>query len=263
MINIIRKKFNRFKKQFLTIGTGLAFSAATLISSGVASAATGYTLFGDAQIVSPGNASPHAVQIRSDADPGFGGVSYNVPGGTTFADLDSLSTDFKPEADDLCVGGSPRFQIRVAETGPADSDPSGDNIFVYFGPDSASPPCIPGVWQNTTDLLDAAKLVDTSQLGGTFYDPYPNALTNYGGLQVLGVSVVVDSSWAHPDNEQTFLIDNTDVDGKVYNYDQPADKDECKKGGWMNLIDADGNSFKNQGDCVSYVATGGRNPANG
>jgi choice-of-anchor C domain-containing protein len=34
---------------------------------------------------------------------------------------------------------------------------------------------------------------------------------------------------------------------------------DCKKGGWHSLIDAFGNGFKNQGDCVSYFATGGKN----
>ena len=33
-------------------------------------------------------------------------------------------------------------------------------------------------------------------------------------------------------------------------------KDECKKGGWMDLSRADGSSFKNQGDCIQYVNTG-------
>jgi hypothetical protein len=34
----------------------------------------------------------------------------------------------------------------------------------------------------------------------------------------------------------------------------PATKDQCKNGGWASY-----GIFKNQGDCVSYVATGGRN----
>jgi len=33
----------------------------------------------------------------------------------------------------------------------------------------------------------------------------------------------------------------------------PTSKDECKKGGWMNFNNP---SFKNQGDCVSFVASG-------
>jgi hypothetical protein len=30
-------------------------------------------------------------------------------------------------------------------------------------------------------------------------------------------------------------------------------KDECKNGGYTHVKDAQGNSFKNQGQCVSYV----------
>jgi hypothetical protein len=33
-------------------------------------------------------------------------------------------------------------------------------------------------------------------------------------------------------------------------------KDDCKKGGWMNLTRDDGSSFKNQGDCIQWVNTG-------
>jgi streptogramin lyase len=40
----------------------------------------------------------------------------------------------------------------------------------------------------------------------------------------------------------------------------PTSKDQCKKGGWKNYIFP---SFKNQGDCVSYVTTHGENPPDG
>ncbi len=43
----------------------------------------------------------------------------------------------------------------------------------------------------------------------------------------------------------------------------PLNVDDCKKGGWKTLVDSSGNSFKNQGDCVSFVATGGKNLAAG
>ncbi len=39
--------------------------------------------------------------------------------------------------------------------------------------------------------------------------------------------------------------------------------DQCKNGGWANLVDDLGRGFSNQGDCVSFVATGGRNKAKG
>ncbi len=40
----------------------------------------------------------------------------------------------------------------------------------------------------------------------------------------------------------------------------PTSKDQCKKSGWMAFNNP---SFKNQGDCVSFVATRGKNTANG
>ena len=38
----------------------------------------------------------------------------------------------------------------------------------------------------------------------------------------------------------------------------PTSKDQCKNGGWRNF-----GVFKNQGDCVSFVATKGKNPPAG
>ena len=38
----------------------------------------------------------------------------------------------------------------------------------------------------------------------------------------------------------------------------PTSKEQCKKGGWRTY-----GVFKNQGDCVSFVATGGKNPPAG
>jgi hypothetical protein len=38
----------------------------------------------------------------------------------------------------------------------------------------------------------------------------------------------------------------------------PTSKDQCKHGGWRNFP-----GFKNQGACVSFVATGGKDPPSG
>ena len=38
----------------------------------------------------------------------------------------------------------------------------------------------------------------------------------------------------------------------------PKTTEECRNGGWRNYP-----AFKNQGDCVSFVATGGKNPPAG
>ena len=43
----------------------------------------------------------------------------------------------------------------------------------------------------------------------------------------------------------------------------PRSANDCKKGGWTRLTDDRGVPFKNQGDCVSYVTTKGKNKAAG
>ena len=48
------------------------------------------------------------------------------------------------------------------------------------------------------------------------------------------------------------------VSGDIEIHDAPAlprAKDQCENGGWKSF-----GIFKNQGDCVSFVATGGKNP---
>jgi hypothetical protein len=39
----------------------------------------------------------------------------------------------------------------------------------------------------------------------------------------------------------------------------PTSTEQCKNGGWQTF----GAAFKNQGHCVSFVATGGKNPPSG
>jgi hypothetical protein len=43
----------------------------------------------------------------------------------------------------------------------------------------------------------------------------------------------------------------------------PPTKDQCMNGAWKTMVDSDGNHFKNQGDCVSFVATQGKNKGSG
>ena len=42
---------------------------------------------------------------------------------------------------------------------------------------------------------------------------------------------------------------------------EPGPLSDCKDDGWQELADTSEHAFKNQGDCVSYVATDGRNVA--
>jgi hypothetical protein len=237
-------------QKFVMGSAALAFPAAIALSSGTAAAVAGYTLFGDAEIVSPGNASPHAAQIRSLDGGGFGGVRFTSSSVSTLNDLTNLATDTY-YSENSCGGGSPRFQVRVT------NGVNTGNIFVYLGPAPAYTGCPMNVWIPGTNLVTPASLVDTSQLpGGTFYDPYASAQAKYGGYSVIGLSVVADGEWAFPSGNQTVLVDNVQINSDTVTFDQPQNKDECKNDGWMTLTRADGSGFKNQGDCIQYVNTG-------
>lgn len=245
-------------KRLKRILSAWIITLSTLALAAPVAAANGYELFGEASTVSPGNASATAVQLVSDADPGSGGIDFDVAAGTTFANLTTLGSDFNV-LDDDCGGGSPRFQINVDIGGGTEK-----NIFVYLGPSPNYTGCTANTWTTSGDLLASGNTVDTSQLtGGTFYDQYDDALAEFGTLPVTGLQLVVDSSWFFLDGEQTVLADNVVINDTTFDFeaevDMPTTKDECKKGGWQ---DFDG-VFKNQGDCVSFVATAGRNqPAN-
>lgn len=55
--------------------------------------------------------------------------------------------------------------------------------------------------------------------------------------------------------------DLVDFNGTVYNFElyyAVTDKNACKDSDWKTATDANGNSFKNQGACVSYVASHGK-----
>lgn len=237
----------------------LALTASLSVS---AVAASGYTLFGDATLVAGGNPGM-AAQLRSDADPGFGGVDFDVSA-MTFAQLTQLSTDFNV-TDDQCGAGSPRFQINVTTASGT------KNIFVYLGPSPTFTGCAAG-WQSSGNLIgnNEACRFDTSQIvAGTQCNTYAGALAIASGLTITGIQIVVDSGWnalaSVGDGEQTNLVDNVRINSDTFTFDEvtePSDKEDCKNGGWRDFT-SDPGPFKNQGDCVSFFATGGKNEASG
>jgi hypothetical protein len=120
-------------------------------------------------------------------------------------------------------------------------------------------------WDNNNVLGDGG--TNTSPLSD-YLAAYPNATivnSSTGG----GIHLVV--GFASPEdqfdgNVDAFRIATASSD-TTYDFEPslptPTTAGECKHGGWQNYADANGTPFKNQGDCVSYVATGGRNQADG
>jgi hypothetical protein len=210
----------------------------------LAAVGIGYSLFGDATYVSPGNNSNRAVQLVSDANTGvYSGIDFAVPANLTINDLNTLSTDYKFTAAS-CALGSPRFGITLA------SNPN-TAIFVYIGPSPNYTGCAPNVWAYTGNLLAPTSLVDATKYGGAFYEPWAAVQAQFSGQVVTDIFLVSDNGPA-PGYSQTVLIDNTDVNGTLYDYEFTS-KNDCKDGGWKNFTFPPG-PFKNQGQCVSYFA---------
>jgi hypothetical protein len=173
----------------------------------------------------------------------YSGIDFAVPANLTINDLNLSNTDYMFTAGS-CALGSPRFGITLA------SDPS-KAIFVYIGPPPNYTGCPQNIWGNTGNLLSPANLVDASQYGGTFYDPWSAVQVQFDGQIVTDIFLVSDNG-PEPGYSQTVVIDNTDVNGTLYDY-EPTDKNNCKDGGWMQFTYPPG-PFKNQGECASYFA---------
>jgi hypothetical protein len=168
--------------------------------------------------------------------------------------LPSASSAQVPRQDSVSLSGIANagpFSVSTltATSGPSGENPSGQVSFTAFGLLAQSGPvtCLAvtgntaiinfddqiGVFATTSIQVvdnqpDAFGLLD---LGRAPTDCSPGPGTGLGGPVSGGDITVVD---APP---------------------LPTSKDQCKNGGWKSF-----GVFKNQGDCVSFVATGGKNP---
>jgi hypothetical protein len=230
----MKKKINRIFAIFALVGA--------LVFTTLAAPAP-YSLFGDAQLSSPGNNSPTAASLTTVGTNSYSGVDFNIPSGLTFADIEKLSTDYKITMGD-CGSGSPRFQVNVLDPNTGTEK----NIFVYVGPAPNYSGCTTQDWVTTGDLLESANLIDTSQIGGGFYQSYADAEAAFGSYEVTGIQIVADGP------NQTILVDNVMINNTTFTFESAS---SCKNGGWQSFSTAPG-PFTNQGQCVSYFARGGQ-----
>ena len=100
-----------------------------------------------------------------------------------------------------------------------------------------------------------------------------------GGLNAIGeiratyTALIQSGSLTYQDQGRNVVIVSQNENGSLRSGDMsegfgsnlaavvpllPTTKQDCKNGGWQNY-----GIFKNQGDCVSFVATGGKNPPSG
>jgi hypothetical protein len=233
----------------LVIGSGGGLSFA-LLGSANAAVSTNYSLFGDATIVADGNPG-NAAQLVWSSSQAYGGVDFGVPATLSVNGLNYLGTDYK-FTDGTCSQGSPRFQINV----------NGQNVFVYLGTQFPSTNlCAGSTYANSTNVISPTSMVDATQLGNG-YETWASFQSQHSSDIVTGIQLVVDG---YTTPYITAQFDNTQINDTTYTYEAAviSDKDSCKNSGWKTMSDSNGRKFKNQGDCVSYFATNGKNLASG
>jgi hypothetical protein len=144
------------------------------------------------------------------------------------------------------------FDVR---SGPLGESPSGD-VSVRVGPEG------PVFVSGSIECLVVSG--STATFAGTWL-PNPWGVTDFGvtvedtgpGASTPDLLGAVTTTNAPPGCDASHLVKLPLTTGDIVVTDAqplPLSKDQCKNGGWKAY-----GVFKNQGDCVSFVATGGRN----
>ena len=126
-----------------------------------------------------------------------------------------------------CQGGSPRFDV-VTTTG-----------LFFLGCNNVTP---------------------TTNADGTVTYTFTAATIAAAGNQVPFPTGTIEAIDILIDVQGTANVTDITVNGELQVPTTQAAKDQCKNGGWQDFTSP---AFKNQGDCVSFFATGEKNPGNG
>ncbi|MBA3261149.1 MAG: HYR domain-containing protein [Thermoleophilaceae bacterium] len=125
------------------------------------------------------------------------------------------------------------------------------DVVVHDAVTDTTPPVLTvptGITVNATSLAGARVTYTASATDNL--DPTPEVICNptSGSTFPIGTTKVTCTATDGSGNKTT----------KSFNVvvRLPTSKEECTNGGWRNF----GSIFKSQGDCVSFVATGGKNP---
>jgi hypothetical protein len=122
----------------------------------------------------------------------------------------------------------------------------------------------PCTWSSIVAAFPTASVQEGNSCGpGGITSPCPGSLgVNQGSYNPKIISNV-DALYVSVSGAKTTynfeLIRDLDGDG-IADTPPPTSKNSCKHDGWESFNNP---TFKNQGDCVSYVATNGKNPGNG
>jgi hypothetical protein len=133
----------------------------------------------------------------------FSFLSFTPTSPLLFSAISNLSAGYAFTQGN-CHGGSLRWSVRVSST---------QSVFIYYGD-------LPNFTDCTTTSQTGANLInlsdlryDTSQVGGTFYDTYANAITLVGGLNIIRASLVLDSGWG---GDQVLTLSSATVNNNTF-----------------------------------------------
>ena len=214
---------------------------------------------------------PGALQLTTPVTPTTAHVQYLHDTLTPLSDVNTLSYSTKQISGPALIA-DPSYQLPICAGGIVANACVGFTTLVFEPYQHGV--ITPNVWQswdvgtspNAFWSSRNVNVVDTTCVLVGNQGPPTYSLNTVKSL--CPNAVVVQYGVNVGSNNPGYVV-NTDAfnfNGTVYNFElfnTPQDKDQCKGGGWMNLTDNNGSSFKNQGDCVSYVATQGKNKANG
>jgi hypothetical protein len=184
---------------------------------------------------STGNPAPSILlqKLGATSNCAAAGVDIITPlEGGPVANLTELNYDYK--TGEHCGAGAPRFNIQT-ETGTS----------VLLGCASGTQTNLGNGWTHVE--YNAAQI--------------QSAVLTTGGTTLQDLYIIFDEGSDTPaggtiGTPGTVHIDNISVNNTVVGSPtSPLTKEDCKNGGYQNLLDTNGQPFKNQGQCVSSVAS--------
>lgn len=162
--------------------------------------------------------------------------------------------------------GDPSYQVVACLNGLDLSGNCQGFTTLVFEPyeNTAQGAVVPGVWQQWD--VDAGQFWSSRTVtcsGGTVFagGGGPPFYTLSGLNAQCPNAVVVGFGVNIGSNNPGYVVetDLVDFNGTTYDFEPyrvATSKDQCKNGGFANVRRADGSTFKNQGDCVSYTNNG-------
>jgi hypothetical protein len=140
----------------------------------------------------------------TSADNDYSFLSFTPAAPLTFAELTELSANYLFTLGN-CGGGALRWSVRVSST---------QSVFIYYGALPNFTDCEGANNQSNVNMIGMSDLrYDTSQVGGTFYDSYANALALVGSTPIIRASLVLDGGWT---GDQRLTLSSATVNDNTF-----------------------------------------------